>query len=168
MDLGASASFVAEPREPSVFHRAPRNPKDPFLDRPMIYGIAAGSLALFASVFVPYVYTLTTLQSASAQAAAFAAWMIGHILLAFVLRSEHDPLVRIGLFSNRVMILWALGALALLAAAMLVPSLGGRIGLAPLPASIWTAVIGVSIVCIGWLEAAKWVRGFGAPGKSTT
>ncbi len=111
MDLGASASFVAEPPEPSIDSRPPRDPRVPFLDRVMVTGIGAGGLALLATVFLPYWYLLYRGEAvAVARTAAFSAWLIGHVLLAFVSRSSTDPLHRVGFFSNRVMLLWGAGA----------------------------------------------------------
>ena len=123
MDLGASASFVAEPPEPSIDRRPPHDPKVPFLNTSMVRGIALGGIALWVAVFVPYWYALVLgISPGIAQTAAFSAWMIGHILLAFFSRSAHDPLSRIGVFTNHVMVLWAAGALAFLAVLLGVPA----------------------------------------------
>ena len=54
MDLGASASFVAEPPEPSIDRRPPHDPRIPFLNTPMVTGIALGGAALWVAVFIPY------------------------------------------------------------------------------------------------------------------
>ena len=60
----------------------------------MIRGIAISGLSLFAAVFFSYFYALWWLNLPLEQARtfAFAAWIIGHIILAFVLRSENEPL----------------------------------------------------------------------------
>ena len=43
-----------------------------------------------------------------ARTVAFATWMFGHIFLAFNFRSEQTPLLKQGVLSNKVMLLWAL------------------------------------------------------------
>jgi Ca2+-transporting ATPase len=159
MDLGASASFVAEPAEPSIDQRPPHDPRIPFLSTPMVTGIALGSAALWVAVFVPYWSALhQSIPLAAAQTAAFSSWMIGHILLAFFSRSAYDPLSGIGVFTNHVMVLWAAGALAFLAILLGVPAAGERFGLTQVPAATILAIAGFAFVCMGGFELAKIVN----------
>ena len=96
----------------------------------MVTGIGAGGLALLATVFLPYWFLLSRGEPvAVAQTAAFSAWLIGHVLLAFVSRSSTDPLHRVGFFSNRVMLLWGAGAMLFLVLALAVPAFGDRLGI---------------------------------------
>ncbi|MEN6518578.1 MAG: cation-transporting P-type ATPase [Methanospirillum sp.] len=156
MDLGASASFVAEPAEPSIDRRPPRDPRTPFLDRWMLAGIGTRGLALLAIVFVPYWFALRQgAPLAAAQTVAFSAWLIGHVLVAFVTRSTTDPLWRIGLFSNRVMLLWGAGAIAFLALALTVPALGGRLGLMGIESGLLWLAVGLGLLCVAAFELAK-------------
>jgi Ca2+-transporting ATPase len=159
MDLGASASFVAEPAEPSIDRRPPRDPHIPVLDTAMLTGIALGALALFATVFLSYWLAIGQgVPPAAARTSAFAAWMIGHILLAFFSRSAHDPLYRIGIFTNRVMILWAVGALAFLALALSVPLIGQYVGIMPITIGRIVTIAAVALVCMAGFEAGKVAR----------
>ncbi len=156
MDLGASASFVAEPPEPSIDSRPPRNPRTPFLDRAMVTGIGAGGLALLVTVFVPYWYLLSRGETvALAQTAAFSAWLIGHVLLAFVSRSSTDPLHRVGFLSNRVMLLWGAGAMLFLALALAIPAFGDRLGLTGMGIGHLVPVTGLAVLCMGVYELVK-------------
>lgn len=156
MDLGASASFVAEPPEPSIDARPPRDPRTPFLNRGLVTWIVAGGVALLAAVFVPYWYTLSRGEPiVVAQTAAFSAWLIGHVLLAFVSRSTTDPLYRVGLLSNRVMLLWGAGATIFLSLALTVPAVGGRLGLTNIGIGYVGLVVGVPLVCMGVYEVVK-------------
>lgn len=156
MDLGASASFVAEPPEPSIHERPPRNPRTPFLDTPMLTGIALGGLALFVTVFFTYWLALyQNLPLVTAQTAAFSAWILGHVLLAYVSRSAHDPLYRIGLFTNRVMLVWAAGACAFLALVLNVPLAGQQIGIVPIGAGSVAIIAGIAVVCMAGFELVK-------------
>lgn len=97
MDLAASAGFVAEPAERSIYE--PRKAK--LFDRGMLAGIGLSGLSLFAAVFGCYYLALSRgLPVAEAQTYAFAAWIMGHIFLAFVSRSSREPLISLGLFTN--------------------------------------------------------------------
>jgi Ca2+-transporting ATPase len=165
MDLGASASFVAEPPEPSIDTRPPRDPRIPFLDHRMVIWIGAGGLALLAAVFLPYWYLLYQGEAvAVARTAAFSAWLIGHVLLAFVSRSSSDPLHRVGVLSNRVMLLWGAGALLFLALALAVPAFGDRLGLVAIGSSWLGLVILNAVICMAVYEL---VKGIGARAGGT-
>ena len=165
MDLGASASFVAEPAEPSIDRRPPHDPRVPFLDAAMISGIAAGGFALWVAVFAPYWVSLHgSIPLAMAQTYAFSAWMIGHVLLALFSRSAHDPLYRIGLLSNRVLLLWMAGALGFLAAALLVPAVGQHLSVVPVPLGGTAILILFVFLCMAGFELARVVEaGRGSP-----
>jgi Ca2+-transporting ATPase len=166
MDLGASASFVAEPAEPSIDRRPPRDPRIPFLDGSMITGIAAGGVALWVAVFGTYGASLRLVDPALARTYAFSAWMIGHVLLALFSRSAHDPLYRIGPFSNRVLLLWMAGALGFLAAALLVPAAGEHLNMVPVTAGGIAAVAIFVFLCMAGFELMKVVRARGLPADS--
>jgi P-type Ca2+ transporter type 2C len=156
MDLGASASFVAEPAEPSIDRRPPRDPRVPFLDRAMVTGIALGGIALWVAVFAPYRAALWLgIPLAAAQTYAFSAWMVGHVLLALFSRSAHDPLYRIGFLSNRVLLAWMAGALGLLAVAILVPAAGQHLNLVPVTLAGFASVAIFALVCMAGFELAK-------------
>ncbi|MCX6684910.1 MAG: cation-transporting P-type ATPase [Methanoregula sp.] len=159
MDLGASASFVAEPAEPSVDVRPPRDPRSPFLNTPMLSGIAVGGIALFLTVFLTYWLALHQgFDGTTAATAAFSAWITGHILLAFVSRSTHDPLYRIGILTNRVMVLWAAGAFLFLGLALSVPLIGQRVGVSAITPGNFMIIVLIAVVFMAGFEISKIVR----------
>jgi P-type Ca2+ transporter type 2C len=156
MDLAASAAFVAEPAERDLMQRPPRNPKAKFLDRPMMASISSFAASLFAVVSICYLTTwYRSHDLATAQTMAFAAWLMGHICLAFNLRSEREPLVRLGFFSNRMMTIWGAATVALLLFAILVPSLRNVFKVAELSGSDWLLVIGSALIGTFWIEMKK-------------
>ncbi|MGE5222577.1 MAG: cation-translocating P-type ATPase, partial [Omnitrophica WOR_2 bacterium] len=102
MDLMAAASFVAEKPEADLLDQKPRNPKARFMDGAMIKSIFTSSLGLFAAVTAVYLVTwYSTQDQVTSQTTAFFAWLIGHVLLAFNMRSERQPILQLGLGSNR-------------------------------------------------------------------
>ncbi len=108
MDVAASAAFISERPEADLMQRPPRDPRAPFLDRALVGSLFGGAAGLAASV--SFVYLLTWYSGAgatTAHTAAFVTWLVGHVLLAFNLRTEREPVLRLGLFSNRVMLWWA-------------------------------------------------------------
>ena len=116
MDLAASATFVAEPQEKGAMKKPPNDPAEKFMDKRMLRPLFIGALSLFLAVTATYLFTYFTaaatmsLEDATlyARTVAFATWMFGHIFLALNFRSENTPLLKQGILSNKVMLLWAL------------------------------------------------------------
>jgi len=159
MDLNASVAFTSEPAEGDVMARPPRNPKRPFMDRSMQLGILAGGASLGAAVLGAYLWALGRgAATAHAQTLAFATWMAGHVLLALQMRSERQPLVRAGLFSNPAMIFWGVAAVGLALIAPYVPVLGHALRLTPLRPEEWAVAVLLPLLATSWWEALKLVR----------
>ena len=164
MDLAASATFVAEPEEEGIMSKPPIDPKEKFMNQTMLINIALGALSLFAAVSATYLFTWfgnSNLESASrltmSQTVAFATWMVGHIFLAFNFRSEKEPLFKLGLLSNKIMVFWALLAGFTLLVGTSLPFVNQSLRITTLNLEAWILVVGVAFVATFWLELKKLV-----------
>ena len=156
MDLAASAGFVTEPAEKTIYSRKPRDPKAKFPDSGMITDLAISAASLFAAVMLAYFYARWQgLSDVETQTFAFSAWIMGHVILAFVTRSEKEPLYILGPLSNRVMDVWAVLAFSFLLIAVTVPSVAVQLKLSTLTASQLGLIFGFAFLTIVWREIAK-------------
>jgi Ca2+-transporting ATPase len=166
MDLAASATFVAEPMEPSAMSIPPRGRKAKFVDRRMISNLSIGAASLAAAVLVNYLitwYSNSAMASADrvvlAQTVAFATWLVGHIYLAMTMRSDRSPIWKLGLLSNRVMLVWAAAAIAFLVFVTNVPAVQGVIKVTALGWRDWVMAFAVPFAAIFWQELRKLGKG---------
>ncbi len=164
MDVAASATFVAEPPEGDLMRLPPRDSKVSFMNRSMVASIFIAAAGLFAAVSVAYLITwYSGAGQLQAQTVAFVTWLIGHVLLAFNLRSEREPLIRLGVFSNRLMIVWAVATVLFILIIAFVPGIQALFKTGILSSSEWALVVGTALVGTFWLEVRKWLtyRGHG-------
>jgi Ca2+-transporting ATPase len=156
MDLAASATFVAEPEEAGIMKKPPVDPKEKFMNRPMLTTMAFGAVSLFAAVTTVFLYSwFTTGSLVLSQTMAFATWMVGHIFLALNLRSEKEPLAKLGLGSNKLMLLWALIVAVTLLVGTNLPALHASLRITSLTLANWAALLGVSFAATFWMELKK-------------
>ncbi len=159
MDLAASATFVAEPEESGNMQKPPINPKEKFLNKPMLTTLFLGALSLFLAVTATFLFAYYTTQSIPyARTVAFATWMFGHIFLALNFRSEREPLIKEGLLSNKVMLLWALLAFVTLLLGTSLPFTQTSLQITSLHLQDWALVTVVPFVATFWMELAKILR----------
>ncbi len=156
MDLAASATFVAEPEESGNMKKPPINPKEKFLNKPMLRSLFLGALSLFLAVTATFLFAWYTTQSLPyARTVAFATWMFGHIFLALNFRSEREPLIKEGLLSNKVMLLWALLVFVTLLVGTSLPFIQTSLQITALSLQDWALVIVVAFVATFWMELQK-------------
>jgi Ca2+-transporting ATPase len=156
MDLAASAGFVSEPAERNILTRPPRRRNEEVLSRDVVRDIFINGAVLFLAVMFSYFYArYRGFGLQETQTLAFSAWIFGHITLAYVSRSDCETAFSLGLFTNRIIALWAVGAIAFLLLGIYVPFLRGRFSLAAtsLYRLAFTAVATLAIV--GSLEVKK-------------
>ncbi len=159
MDLAASATFVADPEEAGIMKRPPVHPIEKFMNKSMVTTMALGALSLFAAVSISYFYAwYSTGNLVLAQTMAFATWMIGHIFLALNFRSEREPLAKLGLLSNKLMILWALVVGATLLIGTNLASVNAGLRTTSLSLQDWIIVLVVSFAAMFWMELKKLLR----------
>ena len=159
MDLGASVTFVSEPPEDDVMSRPPRDPRQPFMDRTMQLGILFGGLSLGAAVLIAYLGAQHLGAGlVQAQTAAFAAWMIGHVVLAAHMRAERQPLLLTNPLANRAFVIWAAAAVALVLVATMVPAMRQQLHMSSLDSQLWWLVLGAALLLPSWWEPWKWMH----------
>jgi len=156
MDLAASAAFVAEPPEAGLMRRPPRDPASPFIDRAMVTSIFASAAGLLGAVSVAYLVTwYGTHELVRAQTMAFVTWLLGHVFLALNMRSEQEPLFRVALLANRVMVWWGVATVVCVLVMTSAPGIGALLKVIPLSGPQWMLAIGAAIAGTFWQEAGK-------------
>ncbi|MDD1677470.1 MAG: HAD-IC family P-type ATPase [Methanomicrobiales archaeon] len=156
MDLGASAGFVAEPAEADIFTRKPRSRDERVFSRRMLGEIFVNSSVLFLVVIGTYGFALYNhVDPRLAQTYAFASWIFGHIALAYTSRSERVPLIKEGIFSNRIINLWAVAAILTLIAGIYLPFLHRAILLEPIPLQHLAVIAAGVPAAVALLELRK-------------
>jgi Ca2+-transporting ATPase len=156
MDLAASAGFVAEPAEKNIYRRKPRDPRLGIFNRSVVKGVIISSLSLFAAVTTVYFYARwQNLPLILAQTLAFTAWLVGHLILAFVSRSEKEPLYVLGYFSNKIMNFWAIAVFVFLFLTVIWPLFGPYFKLTALSFGQLILILAASFLLIFWREIVK-------------
>lgn len=156
MDLGASAGFVAEPAEEGIIFRRPKRREEKVIDRPTVERILAKGTILFSAVIAVYLSAISAgFPFVLVQTSAIAAWIFGHIILAYLSRSESRMIPEAGLFSNPIINLWGLAALGTLLAGIYLPILHAPLNLGTLPPEVlFLIAAGVT----GWIVLADGMR----------
>lgn len=156
MDLAASATFVAEPIEADAMRRPPRSPQQKFIDAELLSNMYIGAFSLAAAVLFNYLFaTYSGWGLLEARSVAFGTWLVGHIFLAFVMRSQREPLVKIGPLRNRVMLVWGGAAVIFLVIITSVPAIQSVLKVTYLSPMSWLMAVAVPFVTIFWLELRK-------------
>lgn len=155
MDLAASTAFVAERPEAGLMDQPPEAELT-MMDPAMVSGVVTGGIALAVTVVagaaVPHWFGLA--KHGAEVAGAFTAWMVGHAALAYRFRIWKYAKIGLGLFSNRIMNLWAAAALVTACAVTYVPWFNLIFGTQPLPFWLWGSIaVGavIAITALTWL-----------------
>ncbi|MDD1711889.1 MAG: cation-transporting P-type ATPase [Methanoregulaceae archaeon] len=156
MDLGASAGFVAEPAEEGIVFRRPHHREEKVIDRPTVARILAKGTILFSAVIAVYFSALAAgFPLVLVQTSAIAAWIIGHIVLAYLSRSDARMIPETGVFSNPVINLWGLAALGTLLAGIYLPVLHAPLNMGMLPPEV---LLLIAAAVTGWIVLAEGIR----------
>jgi len=142
-DGAPALALGLEKGDPDIMDQPPRPPKEPVINRPMLRGIVLVSLSLTAVVLAAFLIGMKWGNGdlTLARTMAFVALALGELPLAYTIRSERYPLLRLGVFSNPYM-QYAVGAsVVLLLAAVYLPFLQPVFDTVPLGWREWEVIL---------------------------
>ncbi|BAU65338.1 HAD superfamily ATPase [Stanieria sp. NIES-3757] len=157
--LGTTLAF--EVAEPGIMERPPRPSETPLLQRPVVWRILAIGAVLCAIAFAVYEFKRSDPNTslAAAQTAAANAIVFGQIFLLFNCRSRRYTMFKLGVFSNR----WLLIGVVLMVLAQLLftytPMMNKLFRTDGIGLNDWAIIIGASVVFYLIVEMVKrWLK----------
>ncbi|GAB4413076.1 MAG: calcium-transporting P-type ATPase, PMR1-type [Anaerolineales bacterium] len=158
-DGAPALALGLEKGDPDVMAQPPRPVNEPVINRPMVIGIIAQSIAICAATLGAFLIGRMWFggTEAHAQTMAFATLSISELLRAYTSRSERHPLISIGIWSNRFMQWAVLTSLAIILAIIYVPFLDPIFNTAFLTLREWEVILPLVFVPAIVAELTKWV-----------
>ncbi|CAL9463510.1 putative cation-transporting ATPase F [Actinosynnema sp. ALI-1.44] len=143
--LGLMLAF--EPKEAGIMTRPPRDPGRPLLTRALVVRILLVSTLLVAGAWWLFQWELANGASlAEARTAALNVFVVVEAFYLFSCRSTTRSAWRIGVFSNRWVVVGvtaqAIGQLAI----TYLPAMNAIFGTAPIGTDVWLRVLGIAVV----------------------
>ena len=147
-----------EQGEPGIMNRPPRPPREPIINREMTLRTIIQSIAITAATMGAFVLGLRLYPNSllAAQTMAFITLVSSELWRAYTSRSEHYPLFKLGVFTNRYMVWATLSSFALMLIVVYVPLLEPIFYTADLPLRDWLFMLPLMFVPAIVAELIKW------------
>jgi Ca2+-transporting ATPase len=155
--LGLALAF--EPKEPGIMSRAPRDPKEPILNRALIFRIVLVSFLLLIGAFGLFEVELRASHNEDlARTIAVNTFVFGEMFYLFNCRSLSRSSWQLGFFSNR----WLWGGVSVMvvlqALFTYIPVFNAVFQTQPMGILHWAMVLGYSALISGIVGIEKLLR----------
>ena len=159
MDVGTLWGFLYENDEEGIVQKPPPGKGIGFITREMVYSIISGSAGIFLAVTGVYLYLFYTNGDVpQAQTGAFATWMLSQVILAQNMRTEYQPVIKKGFFSNPIILAGGIIIVGMLVTVTLYSPLHSIIDTSTLGLSEWLIIVAAAILSTSWMEIIKFSR----------
>ncbi|OQY37207.1 MAG: ATPase [Anaerolineaceae bacterium 4572_5.2] len=144
-DGAPALALGVEKGDPNIMDMPPRDPKEPIINRFMLTGIVIQTIAITAVTLFAY-WVGRTYFPVYAETMAFVTLSFSELLRAYTARSEQYPILKMGIFKNRIMNWAVLSSLMLLLTVLYVPFLRKIFGTMPLTWVQWEIILPLLLV----------------------
>jgi Ca2+-transporting ATPase len=163
-DGAPALALGLEKGEPDLMERPPRPPQEPVINREMVSGVLVQTVAIAGTVLLAYwrgisyfAEKMGTDPALTGETMAFVTLVLSELLRAYTSRSEHYPLLKMGIFSNKYM-QYAVGfSVALLMVVVYVPALQPIFNTIPLNLEEWLEMLPLIFIPSVAAELQKWI-----------
>lgn len=158
-DGAPALALGLEKGDPDIMDQPPRPTDEPIINKAMITGIVVQTIVIASVTLGAFIIGLKTHpeEASIATTMAFVTLSFSELLRAFTARSERNSLFRIGLFSNKTMIVAVLSSLVLLIMVVYLPFMQPVFDTVPLSWEQWQYVLPLLFLPAISAEITKWV-----------
>jgi Ca2+-transporting ATPase len=158
-----------EAGEPGIMKRPPRPPREPIINREMMWNTAVQAVAITATTLGAFVVAMRLYPDSlvAAQTIAFTTLVVSELFRAYTSRSERYPLLRLGLFSNMYMVGATLSSFLLMAAVIYLPIFEPIFYTHNLSLQDWLLILPLTLIPSIVAEIGKWIASRRAPHPAT-
>jgi Ca2+-transporting ATPase len=152
--------LVFEPKEKGLMDRPPRDPSRPLLTFHLLMRTGLVSLIIVGGSFWLLHHEINRLGETVSEARTAVSNTIVMVETAYLFscRSLNRSLFSIGLFSNRLALLGALGMIAAQIFFTYAPVMNRLFQTTPLELKTWGMILSVALFCLVAVELEKWIR----------
>ncbi|MDF1519352.1 MAG: cation-translocating P-type ATPase [Brevefilum sp.] len=147
-DGAPALALGTEPGDPDIMDRPPRPSQEPIINKYMLIGIVVQTIAITAVTLGAFAIGrfIDPENIEFAETMAFVTLSISELFRAYTARSEFYPLLKIGLFKNKLMNWAVLGSLVLIMLVIYVPFLQPIFNTAPLGLEQWLEILPLVLI----------------------
>ena len=147
-DGAPALALGTEPGDPDIMDRPPRPPQEPIINKYMQIGIVVQTIAITAVTLGAFAIGrfIDPEHIEFAETMAFVTLSISELFRAYTARSEFYPLLKIGVFKNKLMNWAVLGSLALIFVVVYVPFLQPIFNTASLGLEQWLEILPLVLI----------------------
>jgi Ca2+-transporting ATPase len=158
-DGAPALALGTEKGDPDIMSQPPRPPREPIINRFMQVGILTQTIAITSVTLAAYFIGLKWFPThiEAAETMAFVTLSASELFRAFTSRSEHYPLLKIGVFNNRNMNLACLSSMALLLGVVYIPGLTTVFNTVPLGWQQWEIILPLLLIPSVVAELVKYI-----------
>ncbi|MEZ4601098.1 MAG: cation-transporting P-type ATPase [Syntrophotaleaceae bacterium] len=155
--LGLMLAF--EGKEPGIMERPPRRPETPVLTRELILRIGLVSLMLLIGAFGLFEWSLLKGENLEkARTMAVNMFIFGQLFYLFNCRSLRYSMFKLGVFSNRPLLLGVASMALLQLLFTYAPAMNVMFGSAPLAIEDWIWILSGGLIIYAVIGFEKWLR----------
>ncbi|NMC84115.1 MAG: cation-translocating P-type ATPase [Anaerolineaceae bacterium] len=144
-DGAPALALGTEKGDPDIMDQKPRPTKEPIINKEMWIGVVMQTIAITAVTLLAF-WRGQMHDIRYAETMAFATLSLSELIRAFTSRSEHYPLFKIGVFSNKWMNLAVLASMVLIFAVIYIPFFNPIFETEPLTLTEWRLVLPLLLI----------------------
>jgi Ca2+-transporting ATPase len=147
-DGAPALALGTEPGDPDIMDQPPRPPQEPIINKYMQIGIIVQTIAITAVTLGAFAIgrIFDPEHIEFAETMAFVTLSISELFRAYTARSEFYPLLKIGVFKNKLLNWAVLGSLVLIFVVIYVPFLQPIFNTAPLGLEQWLEILPLVLI----------------------
>ena len=144
-DGAPALALGTEKGDPDIMDQKPRPTKEPIINKEMWIGVVMQTIAITSVTLIAF-WRGQMHDIRYAETMAFATLSLSELIRAFTSRSEHYPLFKIGVFSNKWMNLAVLASMMLIFAVIYIPFFNPIFETEPLTLTEWRLVLPLLLI----------------------